>query len=82
MKVLGVSPLDKDSTVTIVEDGRSGFVVPPRDVGALADALRRLSDPVVARAVGDAAGARVRSRLDIREIVQRLQDLYRRVARP
>ena len=25
MKVLGISPLDKDSTVTIVEDGRITF---------------------------------------------------------
>jgi len=73
---------DVSGVEDVVEDGRSGLVVPPRDVGALAAALRRLSDPAVARAVGDAAGARVRSRLDIREIVQRLQDLYRRVVRP
>jgi glycosyltransferase involved in cell wall biosynthesis len=72
---------DVSGVEDVVEDGRSGFVVPPRDVPALSAALGRLSDPEVARALGEAAGARVRSRLDIREIVHQLQDLYRRIAR-
>jgi glycosyltransferase involved in cell wall biosynthesis len=71
---------DVSGVEDVVEDGRSGLVVPPRDAGALVAALRRLSDPEVARAVGQAAQARVRSRLDIREIVRKLEELYRRVA--
>ncbi|HZM53099.1 MAG TPA: glycosyltransferase, partial [Vicinamibacteria bacterium] len=72
---------DVSGVEDVVEDGRSGLVVPPRDVGALAAALRRLSEPGVARAFGDAAGAGIRGRLDIRRVVQRLQELYRRTAR-
>jgi glycosyltransferase involved in cell wall biosynthesis len=42
----------------IVEDGRSGLLVPPGDAGALANALVRvLSDPQLARTLADGAAA-------------------------
>ena len=72
---------DVSGVEDVVEGGRSGLVVPPRDPGALAEALRRLSEAEVARAMGQAAAARVRSLLDIREVVRKLEELYRRIAR-
>ena len=43
----------------IVQD-ESGLMVPPNDVGALAEALERLlTDPALARRLGAAARARV-----------------------
>jgi len=42
-----------DGTPEIVRDGETGFLVPPRDPAALADALGRLvEDPALARAMG------------------------------
>jgi D-inositol-3-phosphate glycosyltransferase len=46
---------------SLVEDGRTGFLVDPRDPAALADRLQRLlDDPVLAAAVGSAAADRAR----------------------
>lgn len=42
----------------IIEDGRSGFLVPPGDHRAMADAIARALDPEVAARVGAAASAR------------------------
>jgi glycosyltransferase involved in cell wall biosynthesis len=45
---------------TLVEDGRTGLIVPPRDAGALAAAMRRLLDDCALRArLADAAYERV-----------------------
>ena len=44
----------------LVEDGRTGFLVPPGDAPALRDALERvLADPALRRRLGDAGRARV-----------------------
>jgi phosphatidylinositol alpha 1,6-mannosyltransferase len=41
--------------VDLVEDGATGFLVPPRDVGAYADAIARIAgDPALRRAMGEA----------------------------
>jgi glycosyltransferase involved in cell wall biosynthesis len=71
---------DVSGVEDVVENGRSGLVVPPGDTSALVAALRRLSDPEVAGGIGQMAHAQVRSRLDIHGIVRRVEDLYRRVA--
>ncbi|WP_294301292.1 glycosyltransferase family 1 protein [uncultured Sphingomonas sp.] len=45
--------------VDLVEEGRTGFLVPPRDVGAYADAIARIvTDPALRRSMGDAGHAR------------------------
>jgi glycosyltransferase involved in cell wall biosynthesis len=52
----------------LVDDGVTGFVVPPGDAGALADALVSLTrDPEKRRAAGSAARARCEQRFDIRD---------------
>jgi glycosyltransferase involved in cell wall biosynthesis/O-antigen/teichoic acid export membrane protein len=63
----------------LVDDGTTGFLVPPDDVAALADALARLADdPVLAAGLGAAAAER-RADFDIDSFVTRLVTLYREV---
>jgi glycosyltransferase involved in cell wall biosynthesis len=67
----------------IVEDGVSGLLVPPADADALAAAIRRvLSDPALARRLGEGGRRRLHDRFGWRAIVQRWLDLYARVALP
>jgi glycosyltransferase involved in cell wall biosynthesis len=54
----------------IVEDGRTGFLVPPRDPAALARAVVRvLTDAALARRLGDAARAHVTERHSVAAMV-------------
>jgi glycosyltransferase involved in cell wall biosynthesis len=65
----------------IVEDGVSGLLVPPADADALAAAIRRvLSDPALARRLGEGGWRRLHDRFSWRAIVQRWLDLYASVA--
>jgi glycosyltransferase involved in cell wall biosynthesis len=67
----------------IVEDGVSGLLVPPADAAALAAAIRRLlSDPALARRLGEGGRRRLHDRFSWRAIVQRWLDLYASVAMP
>ena len=62
----------------IVEDGVSGFVVPPGDPAALAAALGRLLDrPEIWRAMGQAGRRLMEERYDVRVLNQRLVEIYR-----
>jgi len=63
----------------IVEDERSGLIVPLRDSAALARAIRRLADRGQARAMGEAARARVQAALALTTVMPRLEALYRRL---
>ena len=64
----------------IVEDGRSGWLVPPGDDAALAGALARcLADPEARRRVGEEAARRARD-FDSPAIVERIVSLYTRAA--
>lgn len=66
----------------MVEDGRSGLLVPPDDVDALAAALRRvLTDPALRIGLGAAARERVRAEFDLDVVWRRIDELYREVAR-
>ena len=66
----------------LVDDGRTGLLVPPGDAAALAGALTRLlSDPVEADRMGRAGWARVRARHDPAAHVAALVEVYRRVVR-
>ena len=64
----------------LVEDGRTGLLVPPGDAPALAAALTRLvQDPGLAAALGSAGRARVATRHDPARHVAALLDAYTEV---
>jgi glycosyltransferase involved in cell wall biosynthesis len=69
---------------SLVEDGRTGFVVPAGDVAGLAAGLERLlSASAETRAAMGAAGrAAVESRYRIEHVAELHRDLYRRLAGP
>ena len=61
----------------LVVDGETGFLVPPKDPQALADAVARLlRDPALARRFGEAARRRVESEFTLSTMVSRLEQLY------
>jgi glycosyltransferase involved in cell wall biosynthesis len=67
--------------VDVVEDGRSGVLVPTGDVAALWTALHRLvEDPDLARAMGAAAREVALARFDERDALSRYRALFREVA--
>ena len=65
-----------DGCREVLEDGRTGLLVPPRDPAALAEALGRVADDGgLRRALGEDARA-ASSRYDIRECVAAMEALY------
>ncbi len=65
----------------LIEDGRHALVVPP-EPGAVGAAIRRLlTDPGLASRIGGEARALVEAHRDQRAEMDRLSELYRRVAR-
>ncbi|WP_043365641.1 glycosyltransferase [Cupriavidus sp. WS] len=61
----------------VVIDGETGYLVPERDVAALAEGIRRmLSSPAVRAQMGRAARAMVESKFDIRRQAAKLEILY------
>jgi glycosyltransferase involved in cell wall biosynthesis len=65
----------------IVEDGKTGLLVPPGDEQALADALLSiLQDPVRARSLGDAAHARAVQEFGLDRFCDRFEEIYREMA--
>jgi glycosyltransferase involved in cell wall biosynthesis len=65
----------------VVEDGRTGFLVPPGDVRALAQAASRLlADPDLRDSMGQAAEERCRSIFDIRVVAPRYAELYQELS--
>jgi glycosyltransferase involved in cell wall biosynthesis len=67
--------------VDVVEDGRSGVLVPTGDITALWTALHRLvADPDLGRGMGAAARDVALARFDERDAVDRYRALFREVA--
>jgi alpha-maltose-1-phosphate synthase len=61
----------------VVEDGRSGLLVPPGRPDALAEALNRvLADPGLARAMGQAGRRRVEAAFAWASIAERTEQVY------
>jgi len=66
----------------VVEDGRSGFVVPPANAGAIVSAIVRLAESAELRSqMGAAARARVVENYSIEKMAARTLALYRECVR-
>jgi rhamnosyl/mannosyltransferase len=65
------------ATSWINQDGMTGFVVPARQPQAVAQAIRRLGDAALRRAMGAAARQRVRAEFTFERMVARIEDVYR-----
>jgi glycosyltransferase involved in cell wall biosynthesis len=64
----------------LVEEGKTGFLVPPRTPAALADRLAGLlGDPQKARALGGAGRQRVEKEFSLPALGARLASLYQTV---
>jgi glycosyltransferase involved in cell wall biosynthesis len=66
----------------IIEQGRTGLLVPPRDPVALAESIvRLLRDRVLARCLGESGREEVRARFSAEVMVERTEALYQELAR-
>src|SRR5581483_6156803 len=64
----------------VVEDGRAGFLVGPRDAGALAAAIgRRARDAEARRRMGEAGRSAVATRFGHERLVDDIERLYRQL---
>ena len=64
----------------LIDEGQTGYLVPPGDARAVAEAmLRLLHAPETARHMGQAARARVRDGFEVRRLVQDTEHLYLRL---
>ena len=71
---------DVGGTREVLDQGRTGLLVPPNDSAALGAALERLLlDPVLRRELGQSARAHVGKVFGIDRFVREFADLYRRV---
>jgi glycosyltransferase involved in cell wall biosynthesis len=67
----------------LVQDGQTGFLVPPNDVNQLADKLLfLLDDPDLRMRMGIAARSRAREAFSITEMVKKTTDVYERLLKP
>jgi glycosyltransferase involved in cell wall biosynthesis len=74
---LPVVASDLSGIPELVEDGRSGLLVPPGDASALAGALRRLADdPALGARLGRAGRAQVEAAFDVHRSARRLVELF------
>ena len=61
----------------VVRDGVTGVLVPPRDAGAIADAMRRLGgDPALRARMGEAARQRAQALYSVQDVVLHTFRLY------
>ena len=72
-----VIAVDAAGPAEIVENGTSGMLVRPGDVGAMADAVEQLAgDPARRAALGAAGRRRIEQRFDVRQTVAGIEAVY------
>ncbi|MEY2410179.1 MAG: hypothetical protein QOF48_2849 [Verrucomicrobiota bacterium] len=73
---------DTDGAGEVCRDGETGFLVPPRDLDALADRIGRLANDAALRAeLGSRGRQFVRHAFPVERMVDELHELYLRLAR-
>ncbi len=71
-----------DGIPDAVEDGVTGRLVPPRDAGAVAEAIMGLlGNPALRRRMGEAGRRRVEREFTVERMVDRTEELYQSVLR-
>ena len=74
--------VDAPGSTDVVEDGRNGILVPPRNVDAIVAAVLRLAEDSLLRSrLGRQSRALVVSRHDLRLVVQQTRSCYRELLR-
>lgn len=74
---LAVVASDMSGATDCLENGKEGWIVPTRDVDALANAiLRCYQNPGLSRAMGHAARARIESQFTLEHYNQRMMECY------
>jgi glycosyltransferase involved in cell wall biosynthesis len=69
-------------TTEVVDDGKTGLLVPTLHAPALAEAIRKLiQNPALARRMGEAGRARVEATFRLETMVARFADLYEQLAK-
>jgi glycosyltransferase involved in cell wall biosynthesis len=77
---LPVVATDVGGLSEVVQPGATGWLVPPKDVPALADAISHLLDhDEVRRAFGQAGRKRVEQRFSLAAMVQQHEDMFLRL---
>jgi glycosyltransferase involved in cell wall biosynthesis len=65
----------------VVEDGDTGFLVPPGDVAALQGVLEKLAgDPALAARLGASGQAHVQAHFTVQQMVRQVERLYDQLA--
>lgn len=77
---LPIVATDVAGTAEAVVDGETGYVVPPNDERALADALVRLGDDETRHRLADAGFDRVSDTFSVRTTIDSYLDIYRTVS--
>jgi glycosyltransferase involved in cell wall biosynthesis len=67
---------------SLIEDGRTGLLIPPRDASMLAEALRQfIADPLLRRKLGAAGRQRINERYSWNRRAEEITDFYQAVLR-
>ena len=73
---------DVDGANEVIENGVTGFLLPPREVKGLAEAiLKLLRDPDLRERLAKAGRERVRERFDERRMVEQIEEVYVQLAK-
>jgi len=82
--LMGAFPIQSDTSAATewIENGRSGFIVPPEDPDVVAEALRRaLTDSALVDAAAAINAATARRRLDGTNIRQQVVEMYKEIVK-